>query len=385
MSLLIVGAYRSGTTLVEKLAHMHPDLSIASQPFPDLYAEAKRRFLAAHGWADVYPLGHRFRDDRYQDAELHDSLDAMRFTADDLAALIRSMGGYSGWWTPELGEHLDALDEGTLLEIRARMHDVLARVFQRPDALVVGSKEILVEEYAPYLRARGERVIIVIRDPRGMLASLTSGEGARYGGKRRPTLFHVRTWRKSVAYALALRHDPNVLVLRYEDVVAAPERVLDRIATFAGLDAAPRDVLDGGLVDQRGRPWGGNSSFGRVAGIDERSAQRFRQVLDTTTLRYVEACTLPELFALGYPSTGSDSFDEDAVSDFREPEPVDHPLFVDDGTYDPPRCAPEEIERFRKAGSVLDEEDALSWFIHPEAHRALQVALIQRRSILPAG
>ncbi|MFH2071358.1 MAG: sulfotransferase, partial [Actinomycetota bacterium] len=32
--LLITGAYRSGTTLLEKLLHNHPDLSVAMQPFP---------------------------------------------------------------------------------------------------------------------------------------------------------------------------------------------------------------------------------------------------------------------------------------------------------------------------------------------------------------
>lgn len=383
--MFVVGAYRSGTTLVEKLAHMHPALAIASQPFPLLYVEAKRRFLASRGWTDRYPLGHRFRDERYTAEQLHAALDGMRFTRREIASLVASMKDYSGWWTPALGELVDALGDGTFLEVRARMHAVLAEAFGRPDARVVGSKEILVEEFVPYLRERGERIVFVLRDPRGMMASLTGGEGARYGGKRRPTVFHLRNWRKSVAYALASRRDPGVVVLRYEDVVAEPQRALERIASLAGVEAPPRALLADGLRDQQGRPWGGNSSFGSVAGIDARSAERYLGILDPATLRFVEAAAFPELIALGYPLHGSGSFEEDAITAFREPSPVDHPHFVDDDSYDPVRCAPEEIERFTKVGGALDEAVARSWFVDPDAHRALRQALDERRPVLPAN
>jgi Sulfotransferase family len=48
-TLFVTGMQRSGTTLLEKLLHAHPELSVLSQPFPLLFVEVKRAFLESIG------------------------------------------------------------------------------------------------------------------------------------------------------------------------------------------------------------------------------------------------------------------------------------------------------------------------------------------------
>ena len=79
------------------------------------------------------------------------------------------------------------------------MTDRVVNELRLPGLAVIGSKEIAVEEYIPYFIEVGTKVVLVVRDPRAMIASLALGEGERYGGSPRPILFDVRNWRKSVA------------------------------------------------------------------------------------------------------------------------------------------------------------------------------------------
>jgi hypothetical protein len=96
------------------------------------------------------------------------------------------------------------------------------------DAAYVGGKETLWEEMLPFLLERGAAGVIILRDPRDVLASLNHGRGAEYGGRLKPTLFNIRNWRKSAAFALHLERHPRFLWLRYEDLVTRPREVLDR-------------------------------------------------------------------------------------------------------------------------------------------------------------
>ena len=67
---LVTGAYRSGTTLVEKTLHRHSRVSVLSQPLPLLYVDVMNAFLAGiHRSGNPYPLGPRFLDRRYEDEQ----------------------------------------------------------------------------------------------------------------------------------------------------------------------------------------------------------------------------------------------------------------------------------------------------------------------------
>jgi hypothetical protein len=79
--------------------------------------------------------------------------------------------------------------------------------------------------------------VFVERDPAAVLASVAATEWYETVGKAPRVL---ALWRENVASMRAWR-DPRVLRVRYEELVAQPERELARIAAhadLAGLDAS---------------------------------------------------------------------------------------------------------------------------------------------------
>ena len=91
-NVLITGASRSGTTLIERLADAHPDASVVSQPFPYFYRAIKANWLDAHGWSQPYPLDGLFDESRYTNDDFSEHLATLTLTASE----IRGNRGFHG-------------------------------------------------------------------------------------------------------------------------------------------------------------------------------------------------------------------------------------------------------------------------------------------------
>ncbi len=366
MDVVVTGAYRSGTTLLDRLLHEHPAASVVPQPMPYLWIAAKRRFLASIGHDDPYPFGHLFLEDRYRPEELASFLDAQLLTDGDVAGLIDSMRSYSGVMTPEVFDVASDLQGGTLLEIHHQAVSLLAERLGRHGARVVGSKEILLEELAPWLSGCGVAVIVVLRDPRGMLASLVGGD--QWTGRLRPTLLALRTWRKSAAYALALAGDPSVAVVRYEDLLGPGAVVPPRVWSTLGLESPTSSAA-------APEGWDGNTSYATPPASAAQAAERAAEVLGSEVAAYVEAVCWPELRALGYP-VRSDAPDRASLATFEEIWSIDHGAVPADYSMQPIERE-HELERLDVLSAGTDDPDERRrWFIDAAAYVELRAALL---------
>ncbi len=112
----MTGAYRSGTTLLEKLLHNHPDVSVAMQPFPVLFFYAKERFLESKGLSFRYALDHLFLEDRYQPEDLADFLATLELTSEDIDGLFERLANYGGY-TPGAETVRDQVDAGSFYDV----------------------------------------------------------------------------------------------------------------------------------------------------------------------------------------------------------------------------------------------------------------------------
>lgn len=364
--LFVTGPYRSGTTLCDKRLHQHPALCVASQPAPALFVQAKAAFLEARELRRRYPLDHGFGEVDYRPEDFAEHLDRDPWDEARIAGLFGALrGDGSGHWTPEVLDLESRLRPGPMGELWEQLVDALPDVLGRPDAAVVGAKEILCEEYTPWLLARGVFVLVVLRDPRDVLLSVQGGESARYVGGRRPTLHVLRTWRKGVAHALAHAEHPRFGWLRYEDLVADPARAL--APTFARLGVAPLgpEAFAGPLLDQRGVAWAGNSSFARSP----------RPGLSPATRRFVEAACGPELRALGYLPVEALRPERRWLDEFEEPAPTTHAAFEPGYSTDRARLSAE----WRRLEGVFGDApgsalDVAATYLHPAAFAALRRA-----------
>lgn len=323
-TLFVTGMQRSGTTLLEKLLSSHPSISLLSQPFPYLFLQVKRAFFGSLDLEPpAYPLGPLFRETRYSQQALRDFLAELSIQRPALEEAFTAMEGFSGQYTKFGGECLrrafDGFRPGDLASTMRQLYRSLAH---DPDATWCGGKETLCEELLPFLLDRGIHAVVIVRDPRDVLASLNHGRGARFAGAPKPTLFNLRNWRKSVAFALHLENHPNFLWLRYEDLVSDTEEALGRISRLLRLPDFDRDQFAAGVPGQDGGAWTGNSSHSAYSGISRSSVGRYLEVLPVEVHELIEVVCRPELQRLGYPSGPRPRNPRRVIETFHEPYPM---------------------------------------------------------------
>ena len=138
------------------------------------------------------------------------------------------------------------------------------------------------------------RCIHILRDPRDNYASYR-----RKHPDWTPEAF-ARSWLESTSCGwrnAQMYGQDRYLLLRYEDLVTAPEDALARIIEFLGIRDDP--ILR--RPTRAGQPWGGNSMFGdRFAGVSTQPLGRYKEALDQSDLRRLEGALFPEMERLGY-------------------------------------------------------------------------------------
>ena len=373
--LFVTGLHRSGTTLLEKLLHNHPQAAVASQPAPLLYYHLKNIFLQQRGLQRLYPIDPLFGEQQYSPADFTAFLRQYHLSVPELQELAAKMEGYEGQYSPDLLPAISRLVPGPFEHVYRQLCDLTAQ--QSPDKQVLyrGTKEIMAEEFMPVLLAAGVKVLLIIRDPRGMLASTNTG---RELGQIRPTLFYLLQWRKSVAFSLALAQHPGFHCITYEQLVSEPERQLQQLADFLQLPPFPAKMLQEPLQHQRGSSWQGNSAFEPFAGISTASAHRFRKELSQDAIRFTEAFCAPEIRHLGYPLLTLQPADlsEALLAAQREPFAVTHRHFPADYSHAAENLQAEQhrLRLLRQPGSASAEE-IKRWFIFPEAFEKLRAEM----------
>jgi hypothetical protein len=169
--LFLTGLYRSGTTLLDKLLHAHPRISVASQPCSVLFTGFKQRFLTQQGLVRRYPLDDLFGERGYQREDLHEFLDDYCCTEPELREWMEQLSQPAVMFWRRVGIDLPrVLRPGTFSELLDQVHAQIREAMGK-EAAVIGAKEIVCEEFISYLLQRGKRVLVVIRDPRDVICS----------------------------------------------------------------------------------------------------------------------------------------------------------------------------------------------------------------------
>ena len=376
--LLVTGCYRSGTTLLEKLLHAHPSACIASQAFPVLFFTAKEAFLKSRQLERRYPLDHLFGESEYSPEDWTAFLETYEITSEDVQRLFDRLEQYTdGLWTPQVLQLRHVLKPGRFARVLDRLLHLTSELLGGSHAKVLGDKEILCEEYIPFLIQQGTRVVVSVRDVRDMITSLDFRERDNLTGGHRPLLYSLRAWRKSIAYCLAHEGATNFHWLRYEDLVQHTERELQQLAAFLEVEPFADQIVGGAIYGQDGTPWLGNSSFQDQPGIATGSIGRYRDTLPEPTLRYIEALCRPEMVAAGYTLNGDGRLDDSVVQAMREPRSEMHAKFPVDYSYAPHRIE-DEFTRLAMLAAPRDQLTAVEkrrWFIWEGAYERLRASI----------
>ena len=277
-SFLITGMLRSGTTLLQQVLDACPDVQCSYQSRTELFTSIKRDFLKTRNLYPYHVLSTLFPADPHPD--------------EFMAYLYRQ--------------------------------DFVKRLFSNhPAGIMQGYKEVLIEEFIPYL-LQHLRVILVIRNPKDVISSMHYGNFEQYSGSHRPVLYDLRNWRKSAGFAIYARRHPGFLLLHYEDLVCQFDETLKKVLQF--LQRPVTDIPD--ICPARLRH---NSSFTRDAeGVFTNSVNRYRHTLNTALEQYIEQLCFPEMRTLGYPCNMTlNQWKENRHYHVQEPFPVSRPEFRD--------------------------------------------------------
>jgi hypothetical protein len=358
-NLFITGTYRSGTTLLQKLIGAHPSANIFPQPCAPLFFHAKNKFYQQYSLQKEYPIDPAFPMTEFSLEELYSFLGSETLKRQDLKIIFEHIKKYNGILTPGVSELEDKIKEKTFLKIYLK----ILRLLNGEGKPVSGSKEILCEEFTPYFIRNGIKTIIVIRDPRDIICSLNFGKGSEFTGEIRPLLYSLRLWRKSVAFSILNSASSDFMMIRYEDLVSDQKKMLKEIFSFLRLSTEANVTLD--------KSWKGNSSFGELNSISERSIGNYKKMLDENTISYIENVCRPEMNWAGYELV-NDRLRIENIRSYREPFKVSHHNFGSEYSSDPVNIMDEIIRIKLLHKKNIREEEKKSYFLFPEVYHQLK-------------
>lgn len=272
---LITGVYRTGTEFVAQLVSGHPHLSST------MYHVNAPRFVA-----DRYdPLAENL------DRALAETAERLRERYDlcvDTAAVAGEIHRRGATW--------------------ATFYDVLvSALWLAGDKVHWAEKCQLVWRQIPEFVATmpNGRAIMVIRDPRSVLASFKS-----YTYAQPPAyLGAVFNCLDAMAHAERFARDlgpQRFLAIRYEDAAAAPQQTADGIYRFLGLDPALAVFDRSTWRNDKGEPWLANSSFQNTADFDvQASINRWRDKLEDWEIAFAEHVCGDRMGGFGYQPSGA--------------------------------------------------------------------------------
>lgn len=147
------------------------------------------------------------------------------------------------------------------------------------------------------------RYLHVMRDPRAVVASWMVGRGLSGFARDGCVVDICHAWARSVhlGFGNVARCGSRYALVRYEDLVRAPQRVMAAVAALLGLTLGD-DLL---VPTRGGTPFAMNSSYGELRGkaygVTTTQVARYRDVLSPGEIAAVEAALGPQMAQLGYP------------------------------------------------------------------------------------
>lgn len=319
--LIVTGTYRSGTTFLQQMIDAHPQCAVLMQPALPLFRHIRARCLP--GLAKM-PM------DVSDSATYCPVAKSIQFDIADASDIVSDIEIYlQGRWKEgdvevppqEFVRHLrQNISPGNL-------HSLLLGFFVAISAYrgvhhrYVGLKEVYINELLPLLLdslGPTARVIHLLRDPRGIVASRNYGT-VQHGHGMHPLRFIAHMWRNAVwqRSVLAKTYPGQVLLLRYEDLARNPSTASESIARFLGLTDAELLLNEDSYRTEDGRKWRKNSSHKERT--DKRdSANIWREKLPPEVVGTIEFLCAPGMELEGYAPDFSDDTQAKLFSSFRE-------------------------------------------------------------------
>jgi len=337
-NVLITGTFRSGTSLLTTVLSAHKQVAIAWQPYWSFFKACRNKFfkeIIRKPFDPDYPMGILQFAPGKERALLPDIFNLVKFDRPELMSAISQIKSDLSYEDEKmnrdmkpagLGKYLDDVEPGTAGDVlsqlmeRLYLYEIGTNRANKADLKIVGIKEVFCEEYMePILAYQGldSVVLHIIRDPRGVVASRNYGKYMEATGSKYPIFFIIRSWRRTVANYILNKDKKNYLMIKYEDLVSQPEKILNKVCNLSGVPFS-EDILDlDKFRDSVGNRWTPNTSFESSKTINTASINRWNSVLSSEEIEVIEYFCQSELRLLRYEIM-TKYFDVERISNFHE-------------------------------------------------------------------
>jgi len=298
-AIFIVGVSRSGTTLMRRVLDKHSRIGIATEN---------------HYLGHLLPwegARHYFRrlGDLHDDAAVRALVELIYSGELQRRSRLRELSPYWRWLTAQVPR--EDMEDYLLASDRTErgVFEAFLRIYaDRRGKAVMGEKTpahlAYVEELLEWFP--DARIVHCLRDPRAIYVSELRRRAEHAVGfpyrqltvvpalmQRFVLVEIVWAWARAVHRhrLLAQRYPDRYRLLRFEDLVAAPESTLDGLCEFLGLDAEPN------MLEQKVTSKG---ALVGSAGFDAGAAERWRERIDPGAQAAIELLLGRRLDEMGY-------------------------------------------------------------------------------------
>lgn len=277
-TVFIVGASRSGTTLLQMSLNAHPALAICGEfHFFDQICILKREIPSLSKKEDLDFFCSRLLK-AYGMQFINDAETVVDHARNSLIAIQEHERSYESFF-----------------------HELLIYYKTNSDASFVGEKTPESVRYLDDLLSLypNAKIIHIIRDPRAVVASLL-----RVPHNSKSILIHAATWRSDVWAGLRFAKDKQYkcVSIFYEDLVSSPEIVLTGLCEFVGIpfDKKMLSFQAGAKSIIKDEAW----KAGTLKGIYDSSISKWKYELEPSDICIIELITSKILKQLGYKKIG---------------------------------------------------------------------------------
>lgn len=376
------GPIRSGKTLIGRALNMHPHISIQQEPFFFFFKMCRNIFhrdILQDDFDPNQPIETDFCKEAEVKSRFNEVFPDLFFNKKDIVELnrltVRQQVSAGNERAPKIIPFLDQLNEGRSYEVLKDLMKILSDAYHKENGEYIGFTEAWCDDFiAPLLKMSENKFKCVhaIRDPRAIIASRNAGKNIRKYGGRYPILFLIRHWRKSVAYSILNKDNPNYLAVRYEDLVTSPDLWFNKICDHLGVPFSDNLMHPESFIDGNGQLWKQNTNFEGGNGFATSSLERWKDVLSDEETGMIEYLCKPEMEYFGYESTQREYSLKDLTSYVEDEDAIIEWLKPYNLTVSNQKVTLEIVRRYLiESNEFVTKELSNYFFIHEKVYQSL--------------
>ena len=312
-NLFVFGMFRSGTTLLARMLHTHPQIACASDPYRPFFNSFRDSIAEDLDVStDPYdPLGSYFAD--HNELDLFDAIQSASLDRQfdrDRSELLERIKSHGQPFSPKIIDNLDSLPGETFKEVYTHLLDQVPEYYGTGSEKWIATKEVWSTEFVPslYEAFPDSKFLLVVRDPRAVAASNNADENQKY-----PWSFLARQWRKLAILTWVYNSHPplrdQVHIVKYEELVQSPQETAENICDFLNITLDEQILDPSNFVDGRGEQWLQNTTYGEGgASFNTDSVDKWEKVLDPKTVELLEQFCYLEMQQFDYSFKQSDGY-----------------------------------------------------------------------------